>query len=179
MNKNTMRGLIILIAMILVAVVLWRVYLAGPPQVSPGPAHTSKPSGAPSPLIPEATPPAKTKPPGTPLLKPESPQGIAPLKEPIPPAPQITIPPSSQRPEHYGVLVGSYPNYPDAAKMLEKLKKQGKPAFVQRDPRQPNLFQVWLGPFSSHDEARAAQKALRGKLKKSFKIEQIENPVPK
>ena len=63
--------------------------------------------------------------------------------------------------------------------MLARLKKQGQPAFVQRDPRDINRFQVWLGPFSSQDEAQAAEKALRGRLKRPLKIEQIENPVPK
>ncbi len=81
--------------------------------------------------------------------------------------------------EHFGILVGSYPKYQDAAKMLAKMKQQGKPGFVQKDPRNPNLFQVWLGPFSSQDNARAAGKDLQAMLNKPFKIEQIENPVPK
>jgi len=81
--------------------------------------------------------------------------------------------------EHYGILVGSYRNYRDAAKLLATLKKQGKPAFVQRDLKDLNLFQVWLGPFSSQAEAQAAAKEMQAQLKKPLKIEQIENPVPK
>jgi cell division septation protein DedD len=63
--------------------------------------------------------------------------------------------------------------------MLARLKKQGKPAFIQRDPKDINRYQVWLGPFSSQDEAREAEKSLRAILKKPLKIEPIENPVPK
>jgi SPOR domain len=59
------------------------------------------------------------------------------------------------------------------------LKKQGKPAFVQRDPRNINRYQVWMGPFSSQNEAQEAAKSLRATLKKPLKIEPIENPVPK
>jgi cell division septation protein DedD len=76
-------------------------------------------------------------------------------------------------------LAGSYGKYQDAANLLARLHKLGKPAFVQRDPRDLNRFQVWLGPFSSQDEAREAEKSLRATLKKPLKIEPIENPVPK
>jgi cell division protein FtsN len=76
-------------------------------------------------------------------------------------------------------LAGSYGKYQDADRMLAKLKKQGKPAFVQRDPRDLNRYQVWLGPFSSQEEAREAEKSLQAILKKPLKIEPIENPVPK
>jgi cell division septation protein DedD len=171
MNKNMVRSLAILGVIIVVAVVLWRLYFAGPPQTGIGPVATS-------PATPEPKQPAQQVPPAPPI-KNEPPQGVAPLQEPSPPAPIITIPPPPEMKEHYGILVGSYPKYPDAAKMLAKLKKQGKPAFVQRDPRDLNRFQVWLGPFSSHDEARAAEKNTSAILKKPPKIEQIENPVPK
>jgi cell division septation protein DedD len=79
----------------------------------------------------------------------------------------------------YGILAGSYKKYADAAKMLARLKKQGKPAFVQRDPQDLSRYQVWLGPFASRGEAEAAEKSLGAILKKPLKIEAIENPVPK
>lgn len=101
------------------------------------------------------------------------------MQEPGPPGTHLTIPPPPSMKEHYGILAGSFRNYQDAAKLLARLKKQGKPAFVQRDPRNINLFQVWLGPFSSQAEAQAAEKAMHAKLKKPLKIEPIENPVPK
>ena len=91
----------------------------------------------------------------------------------------MTIPPPPEEKEHYGMLVGSYPKYPEAANMLAKLKKQEKPAFIQRDPRDINRYQVWLGPFTSRGEAQAVEKSLRATLKKPLSIEPIENPVPK
>ncbi|MEJ2673443.1 MAG: SPOR domain-containing protein, partial [Deltaproteobacteria bacterium] len=95
------------------------------------------------------------------------------------PEPKVTVPPSKPQGERYGVLVREYRKYPPAARMLSRIKKRGLPGFVQRDPRDSSRFQVWLGPFSSRDEAQAAVKKLRAKLKKPIKIEQIENPVPK
>ncbi|MFA4902197.1 MAG: SPOR domain-containing protein [Desulfobaccales bacterium] len=170
MKKNTAFGLAILAVMIIVAVLLWRHYLGGPPGVGPGPVATSKAPVAPAPAVPPtAAPPIKVEP---------SP-GIAPLQEPGPPGTHLTIPPPPAMKEHYGILVGSFKNYEDAAKLLGTLKKQGKPAFVQRDPKNLNLFQAWLGPFSSQDEAQAEAKEMQAKFKKPLKIEQIENPVPK
>jgi cell division septation protein DedD len=169
MKKNTGLGLAILAVLIIVAVVLWQLYLGGSPQVGPGPGATAKPSVTPPAAAPEAKQPALPETPASPPIK----------QEPSPPATHITIPPPPAMQEHYGILVGSYGNYGEAAKLLAKLKKQGKAAFVQRDPRNPNLFQVWLGPFSSQAEARAAEKEMHARLKKPLKIEQIENPVPK
>ena len=180
MKKNTALGLAILAVMVIVTVVLWRLYLGGPPQVGPGPVATAKPGVAPAPAAtPEAKQPAQPEPPLVPPIKVEPAPGMAPLQEPNPPATHLTIPPSPEMKEHYGVLAGSYRSYRDAAKLLATLKKQRKTAFVQRDPRNPNLFQVWLGPFSSRAEAEAAAKEMHAKLKKPLKIEQIENPVPK
>ena len=177
MNKNTTGGLVILVVMIIVAVVLWRLYLAGPPTVGPAPVATSKPAVGLLPAEPKKPGPQAL--PAAPPIKPGSAPGSAPLQEPSPLAPKITIPPPPLMNEHYGILVGTYRLYRDAAKMLAGLKKQGQPAFVQRDPRDLNRFQVWLGPFSSQDEAQAAAKALRARLKKPLKIVPIENPVPK
>ncbi len=178
MKKNTGLGLAILAVLIIVAVVLWRLYLGGSSQVGPGPGATAKPPAAPA-ATPAAKQPAQPETPVAPPIKPEPAPGIAPLQEPSPPATHITIQPPPAMKEHYGILVENYRNYGDAANLLARLKKQGKPAFVQRDPRNPNLFQVWLGPFSSQTEAQAAEKEMHARLKKPLKIEQIENPVPK
>jgi cell division septation protein DedD len=174
MNKNTIFGLATLVAVIVVAVVLGRSYLAGPPTVVPGPEAISK-----TPVASEPKQPIQPVPPVAPPITTEKPQGIPPLQESTPPASKIMIPPPPEMEAHYGILVESYAKYEDASKMVAKLKKQGKPAFVQRDPRNPNLFQVWLGPFSSQNKAQAGVKDLKTTLKKSFKVEQIENPVPK
>ena len=95
------------------------------------------------------------------------------------PEPQVTVLPPLEPSQHYGILAGSYGKYQDAANLLARLKKLGKPAFIQRDPRNLNRYQVWLGPFSSQNEAREAEKSLQAILKKPLKIEPIENPVPK
>lgn len=185
MNKNTAIGLVIVVAVIIAAVALWRFYLTGPPQAGPAPETISKPSVTPPPAVtPPAAPPApqqpaQAEPPGAPPIKTEPPQGIAPLQEPSPPASKIAIPPPPEMKEHFGILVDDYRNYRDAAKMQATLKKQGKPAFVQRDAKNPNNFQVWVGPFSSQAEAQAAEKDLQALLKKPLKIERIENLVPK
>ena len=95
------------------------------------------------------------------------------------PEPKVTVLPPQEGKEQYGILAGSYKKYRDAGKMLARLKKEGKPAFSQRDPRNLNRYQVWLGPFSSQSEAEEAAKSLKAVLKKPLKIEAIENPVPK
>jgi cell division septation protein DedD len=147
-----------------------------------GPAATvttSKPVVAPPPAASEPKLPVPQGPPAAATSKPESPQSLAPLQEPSPTEPQVTIPPPPMLKEHFGILVGTYKRYRDAAKMLGILKRQGNPAFVQRDPRDMSRFQVWLGPFSSRDKAQAAEKEMHALLKKPLKIEQIENPGPK
>ncbi|MEJ2670872.1 MAG: SPOR domain-containing protein [Deltaproteobacteria bacterium] len=172
MNKNTARGLAILVAMIIIAVVLWRFLPTGPTKVKPGPATTSKPEAAPP------GPKEGGQQAGAPI-KEGAPSGVRALQEPGPPGPKVTVPKTPRLGKKYGILVGNYRRYPNAAKMLARLKKRGQPGFVQRDPRDPSRFQVWLGPFSSRKEARAAEKALKSILKKPRKIEEIENPVPK
>jgi cell division septation protein DedD len=175
MSKNTLFGLATLVAVIIVAGLLARSYFAGPPTVRTAPEATSKPLVAPAPITPEPKQPVQPAPP----IQTEPPQGIPPLQEPPSPASKVRIPPPPEMKDYFGVLVDSYANYQDAAKMLGKLKKQGKTAFVQRDPKNSNLFQVWLGPFSSQSKAQAAAKDLKATLKKTLKVEQIENPVPK
>ena len=180
MNKKVVSGLALGVAVILLLAVLY--YLSGDKSPKTGPSTVITP-GAPS-----VTPPAKPEAPAatpTQLAPQESaaapgieppgpPKGVAPGSEP-----QVTVLPPLEASQHYGILAGSYGKYPDAANLLARLKKLGKPAFIQRDPRDLNRYQVWLGPFSSQDEAREAEKSLRATLKKPLKIEPIENPVPK
>jgi cell division septation protein DedD len=178
MNKNTTRGLVVLGVMIVIAVVLWRLYLSGPPPTGSGVVATAQPP-APTPASPSpaGTPIPKAPVPPEPAAAP--PPAVAPLQESSPTAPGITIPPPPAMPEHFGVLVGTYRKYPDAAKMLAKLKKRGIPGFVQRDPKNIDRYQVWAGPFTAREEAQTAEKTLQARLKKPLKLEQIENPVPK
>ncbi len=174
MNKNLGRGLAVGVILAIILVVLY-VFLRGNPwqtgsSPAPGPTAGTAPAVKPAPATPESNGPRAALP---------APIGIAPLAESNLPAPKVTIPPPPEEKEHYGMLVGSYPKYPDAANMLARLKKRGKPAFIQRDPRNIKRYQVWLGPFASQGEAQAAEKSLRATLKKPLTIESIENPVPK
>ena len=180
MNKKVISGLAIGAVVILLLAVLY--YLSADKSPQPGPSPVTTP-GAPSaaaPARPEAPAPTPTQP--TPQEPPPAlgMEPAGPPKEAAPgPEPQVTVLPPQEPSQHYGILAGSYGKYPDAASMLAKLKKLGKPAFIQRDPKDINRYQVWLGPFSSQDEARKAEKSLRGILKKPLKIDPIENPVPK
>lgn len=178
MNKNTGLGLGILVAVVIIAGLLWWLYPATSPQVGPAPVATSKPEVPPGPKAPPPAAATEPKPeaPVAPPITTEPPQAVPPLQEP---GPAVKIPPPPEMKEHFGILVGEYRNYQDASKLMAKLKKQGKPAFVQRDPQNPNNFQVWVGPFSSQEEAQATEKDLQTLFKKPLKIERIENPVPK
>ena len=181
MNKKVISGLAVGATLILLLAVLYRLYTGSPAK--PGPSSVTAP-GAPAataqalpepPAAPAATQPAPQEPPLAPGIEPAGPpKGVTPSPEP-----KVTVLPPQEGEEKYGILAGSYGKYRDAAKMLAKLKKQGKPVFIQRDPRNLNLYQVWLGPFSSQSEAREAEKSLQATLKKPLKIEPIENPVPK
>jgi cell division protein FtsN len=180
MKQKSGRIMAVGAALILLLAVLYYLSTGNSPET--GPSQVTAP-GAPSatapakPGPPAAAPPqpAPQEAPAVPGVEPAGPpKGAAPSPEP-----PVTVLPPPETSQHYGILAGSYGKYQDAAKMLAKLKKQGKPVFIQRDPRDLNRYQVWLGPFSSQDEAREAEKALRALLKKPLKIEPIENPVPK
>jgi cell division septation protein DedD len=170
MKRQTGWALAVGAVLIILAVILY--YLLG------GGPGTKGPSTAPAPGAPGATAPAKPAPPEpvAPLTvaPPGPPQGVAPGPES-----KVTVLPPQAGQEKYGILAGSFKRYRDAARLLGRLKKAGQPAFVQRDPRDLERFQVWLGPFSSQGEAEDAAKSLKTVLKKPLKIEAIENPVPK
>ena len=166
MNKKIVGGLAIGAILIIGVAVLYYLSAGGPPKTGPSavPAPGQSP---PAPVTPRPAAPGPIEPAGPP-------KGAAPAPEP-----KVTVLPPLEGQEKYGILAGSYKKYADAAKMLARLQKQEKPAFVQRDPRNSNIFQVWLGPFASRGEAEAAEKSLGAILKKPLKIEIIENPVPK
>jgi cell division septation protein DedD len=178
MNKKMLGGLAIGATLILL--------LAGLYYLSTGNAPKTSQSPVTAPGVTTATPKPGPLPGASPQPTPQEPQAAPGIEPPGPPKgaapspePRVTVPPPLEESQHYGILAGSYGKYPDAANLLARLKKQGKAAFVQRDPRDLNLYQVWLGPFSSQDEAREAEKSLQAILKKPLKIEPIENPVPK
>jgi cell division septation protein DedD len=180
MNKKVVSGLAIGGTLILLLAMLYYLSTGTAPQTGPSPvtapgAPTAAAPVKPEPLAAAPAPPTSKEQPAAPGMEPAGPpKGAGPSPEP-----QVTVPPPLEPSQHYGILAGRYGKYRDAAKMLARLKKQGKPAFVQRDPRDLNRYQVWLGPFSSQDEAQNAEKSLHAILKKPLKIEPIENPVPK
>jgi cell division protein FtsN len=178
MNKKMVSGLVIGVTLILLLAGLY--YFSAGTATKTGPSPVTAPGAPTAPAKPETpaivpTRPTPKEPPGVPGIEPAGPpKGAAPSPEP-----QVTVLPPLEPSQHYGILAGNYGKYGDAASMLARLKKLGKPAFVQRDPRDLNRYQVWLGPFSSQSEAQEAEKSLRATLKKPLKIEPIENPVPK
>ena len=181
MNQNIGRGLAVGAILIILVVILYYFLGGGPWKIGPSGVTAHRPPGATAPAQPEApappaaTQPAPPEPPATLPTEPAGPpKGLAPSPEP-----KVTVLPPQEGQEKYGILAGSYKKYRDAGRMLARLKQEGKPAVIQRDPRNLDRYQVWLGPFSSHSEAEDAAKSLRAVLKKSLKIEPIENPVPK
>ena len=180
MNKKIVGGLAVGAILILLLAVLY--YLSTGTTPKTGPSSVSAPGTPPAtvPARPEplAAVPSRLTPqelPAAPGIEPAGPpKGVAPSPEP-----QVTVLPPLEASQHYGILAGSYGKFQDGANMLARLKKEGKPVFIQRDPRNSKLYQVWLGPFSSQSEAREAEKSLQATLKKPLKIEPIENPVPK
>jgi cell division septation protein DedD len=169
MNKKTLLGLAAAALLIILAVFLYYFFTGAPSTTGPKTVTAPGPATATAPAKP--TPP---EPPAPPIESAGPPKGEAPGTEP-----QVTVLPPLESKEHYGILAGSFAKYPDATALLARLKKQGKPAFIQRDPRNLNRYQVWVGPFSSQTEAQEAEKSLRAILKTPLKIEAIENPVPK
>ena len=179
MNKKVVGGFAVGATLILFLGVLYYLSTGTAPETGLSPVTAPRAPTATAPAKPEAPAAALTQP--TPK-EPAAAPGIeppGPPKEVAGPEPQVTVLPPLETSQHYGILAGSHGKYPDAANLLARLKKLGKPAFIQRDPMNLNRYQVWLGPFSSQSEAREAEKSLRAILKKPLKIEPIENPVPK
>jgi cell division septation protein DedD len=188
MNKKTVGGLVILVGLvIIIGLLLWRIHSGISPHPGPGAGTATAPAPvppAPATVTPTPTPapgappaPGAKVPPAAPLgSKPGSLKGTAPGGEVSPPAPNIITFPPSKPEAQYGFLKNTYRRYRDADRMVKRLRKQGKTAFMRR---KNGRFQVWVGPFASPEEAEAAAKSLRGRHQKIPKIERIENPIPK
>lgn len=178
MKKKMVSGLAIGATLILLLAGLYYLSTDNGPKSASSPVTTPGAPTAqalPGPVATAPTQPTAQEPPAAPGMEPPGP----PKGEAAGPEPHVTVLPPLEPSQHYGILAGSYGKYPDADRMLTKLKKLGKPAFVQRDSKDLNRYQVWLGPFSSQKEAQEAEKSLQAILKKPLKIEAIENPVPK
>jgi len=140
------------------------------PAAKPESGTTPSPAPAPAPAPPAQKPEPLPGQPATPPEKPEAKPEAAP-----PAAQEPPLPPLEPKKES-GLLAGTFKTYGSAAKMMEKLKKQGQPAFIRKDK---GKYQVWVGPFATPEEAQKAAKALKGKVKIPSKIHEIETPVPK
>ena len=172
MNQKIWRGLAVGAGLIVLFVVLYYLSAVRPWENRAEPRHCPRSARGNG---PGQAGTAGNGPTARPPIEPAGPpMGVAPTPEP-----KVTVLPPLEASQRYGLLAGSYKKYRDAEKMLARLKKAGKPAFIQRDPRDLNLYQVWLGPFTSQSEAEDAAKSLGAALKKPLKIELIENPVPK
>jgi cell division septation protein DedD len=197
----------ILIVIVCLLLLYFFHYRGGPQPNLPAPGTPSGPTAVAPPAAPPVAPPAAQtpaaipapqelapqKPPGAPApseLGPQKPaappleqagpaKGVAPGAEVTPPAPKVTVVPPKKEKKYYGFLVNRYRNYGSASKMQEKMKKRGVFGFIQPAPNKPGLHELWAGPFSDLDKARAAEKSLRDLLKGPRKIHQIKGTVPK
>jgi cell division protein FtsN len=198
MTNRGVVGLLLVAAIIILFLLLYLFYPQGPSTVGPEkpgePAKKSaaapevkvkpgeKPGPAPgptpalAPALPAPAPPPQEKPqpvPPPPSAPPEKPLT---KPEPAPAAPKEPELPALQPKKEYGLLAGSYRKYAGANKLLGKIKKQGQEAFIRRHR---GKYQVWVGPFATPGEAKAAAKALNKKIKIPSKTHQLTVPVPK
>jgi cell division septation protein DedD len=134
-----------------------------------------------------STPPPSAAPIAPPLEQPPAPSraGVG-ASESTPPKTAISPPTAKEHPlaplkeeRQYGLLMGTFPNFRSAEKMLGKVRKQDKQGFIRRTPGKKKGFQMIAGPFSSKREAEVAAKSLKTKLHVSPKLVKLINPVPK
>jgi cell division septation protein DedD len=175
LNKRVFKGLGLaalllglLILLFLAAVQLLILYhppvptdkLEEKPQTLPG---VSEAPGTPPPLPNPIAPPLE-QPPAAPG------KGVG-TSETTPPETAISPPAAKEHPltplkeeKKYGLLVGAFPDFPSAEKMLDKIENQGEQGFIRRTPGKKNGSQVIAGPFSSRREALIAAISLKNKL---------------
>ena len=186
MTKRVVLGLALGAGLIAVLAVLY-VYYPGGPQMEPGKPeapgemqYRTAPEFTGKPAAPDTGPSLAREPQPAHLAEATPPPAGIPAPEVKPPAAQETPEPPSKPEEHYGLLVRRYRTYKQASKMMEKLQKEGTPAFIRHDGRQRKPYAVWAGPYTSQKEAEAAATSLKKKkLKVSLKLEKLQIPVPK
>jgi len=94
---------------------------------------------------------------------------------PPPTGKKLDLPPLEPTKEP-GLLAGQFRTFESAKKRMEKIKKQGFPAFIRQEGK---FYEVWAGPFATPEEAEKAEKSLKLALKISPKKRTLEIPVPK
>jgi cell division septation protein DedD len=149
-----------------------------PPAPSPPEQPQVAVRPAPVPAVPPETATPASREPVPPVPTPSAPPAVVPVPAPEPPTAEEKIPPlpALEPTEKDGLLVRKFRRYEDAAKLLEKIKKQEIPAFIRREGKH---YEVWAGPFSTPQEAEQARKSLRAALKISAQKGKLEIPVPK
>ena len=136
----------------------------GPAEEAPVAARTEpgppKKGGGPEPGTAVSPKPAASKP--APAIPP-------------PTGKELDLPPLEPTKEP-GLLAGQFRTFESAKKRMEKIKKQGIPAFIRQEGK---FYEVWAGPFATPEEAEKAEKSLKLALKISPKKRTLEIPVPK
>jgi cell division septation protein DedD len=182
MVKQILLGLGLGLAIIAIALVLYFFFLGGVPHI--GSVKPEKPVAASQtpglqgkPPVAGPTIPAPAEQPKPPLPEPVAPSEATSPKPHLGPAAPLETVLTPLEPEHkYGLVIGSYRKYHEAAKKMTTLKKQGKPAFIDQHH---GKYRVWVGPFSTRREARAAAKSLQAKNRISGRLQKLIIPVPK
>ncbi len=149
----------------------YRFYLQSTPSTPPAEVpYRTIPEFAQKRAIPGPGSPSSQEPPAPATTGPLGPKPPAGAEGPV----------ALQEPEkQFGLLVGRYQTYREAAKVMEKLEKQGKAAFVRHEGGQRRPYEVWAGPFADEKEARAAARFIKKNLKLSARTQKLQLPVPK
>lgn len=119
------------------------------------------------------TPPPLPAPIAPPLEQPPAPpgEGVG-TSETTPPKAAISPPAAKKHPVaplleeeiKYGLLVGAFPDFGSAEKMLDKVREQGIQGFIRTPPGKKKGSHVIAGPFSSRREAYVAAISLKNKI---------------
>lgn len=127
-------------------------------RAAPGPPGTAR--------GPEALPTVPTAPEPD-LGPPAPPPPPAPAAEPSPPPPAPV--------QDYGFLAGRFKSRQEARRARERIARQDFPTFLEE---KGGVLELWVGPFSSPEQAASAQKLLKvpGRI---VGWSQKREPVPK
>jgi cell division septation protein DedD len=147
----------------------------GQPVLEP-PRHSATPDSPPVVPTPTEPPAAAPAPAAAPEPAPAPPVATVPLPEPAPKEKEVRPSPPPEPQKEHGLLVGRYRTYGEAKKRMEQITKQKLPAFIRKNGK---YYEVWAGPFATHQEAAQAQKSLKASLKISPKPGKLAVPVPK
>ncbi len=83
--------------------------------------------------------------------------------------------PAEARISGYVVQVAAFRSQKSALSVAEKYRQKGYPAFVRQETiRGRKLFKVYIGPFSSSQQARSMKKRLERKERKKFLLRRLD-----